>query len=253
MNTIFLGNPPACVYDWLKRKALSEPFCIEAVTDGTVKIAQNGSAPSIALVYSVDRKSWNDWDHVTGTELVAGQKLYLKAKTENKAFGTNNYIYNCFTTTCKFNVSGNIMSLLYDDFKDKTELTNAYALVSLFHSCSMLVDASRLMLPAMTLASYCYNSMFSGCTSLTAAPELPATTLASYCYSYMFYNCTSLTAAPELPATTLENSCYSSMFSGCTQVNELHYASSVQTDTMFTSMTGTPWFGATNATVYYDL
>ena len=34
--------------------------------------------------------------------------------------------------------------------------------------------------------------MFTGCTSLTQAPELPATTLANACYWSMFYNCTSL-------------------------------------------------------------
>ena len=68
--------------------------------------------------------------------------------------------------------------------------------------------------------------MFSGCTSLTQAPELPATTLASSCYSQMFYNCTSLTQAPELPATTLASSCYSYMFKDCTSLK----LSSTKTD-----------------------
>mgnify|MGYP007037161597 CR=1 FL=1 len=34
--------------------------------------------------------------------------------------------------------------------------------------------------------------VFQNCTSLTTAPELPATTLANYCYNYMFSGCTSL-------------------------------------------------------------
>ena len=34
--------------------------------------------------------------------------------------------------------------------------------------------------------------MFKGCTSLTTAPELPATTLASGCYNSMFAGCTNL-------------------------------------------------------------
>jgi hypothetical protein len=34
--------------------------------------------------------------------------------------------------------------------------------------------------------------MFSGCTSLTTAPELPATTLVDSCYTQMFYGCTKL-------------------------------------------------------------
>ena len=73
MDDTFLGYPPYYVYDWLKRKALSDPFCISALTDGKVKMTSLGSgAPSISLIYSLDNKSWSDWDHVTGTELVAG-------------------------------------------------------------------------------------------------------------------------------------------------------------------------------------
>ena len=95
--------------------------------------------------------------------------------------------------------------------------------------------------------------MFVGCTSLTQAPALPATALANYCYNNMFNGCKSLTQAPALPATTLANGCYSNMFSGCTKVTELHYPASIQNDSTFTGMTGSPWFGATNATVHYDL
>ena len=34
--------------------------------------------------------------------------------------------------------------------------------------------------------------MLVGCTALASAPVLPATTLADYCYSGMFYGCASL-------------------------------------------------------------
>ena len=61
--------------------------------------------------------------------------------------------------------------------------------------------------------------MFSGCTALTMAPELPATTLSSDCYNSMFKNCTGLINAPsKLPATVLEQSCYTEMFNGCTNL-----------------------------------
>ena len=50
--------------------------------------------------------------------------------------------------------------------------------------------------------------MFTGCSSLTKAPELPATELKEGCYLNMFNECTSLIQAPELPATVLDNSCY---------------------------------------------
>ena len=60
--------------------------------------------------------------------------------------------------------------------------------------------------------------MFSGCTSLTKAPELPAVTLEDYCYGYMFYS-SGLIQAPELPATTLAPNCYRNMFQFCTSLS----------------------------------
>ena len=95
--------------------------------------------------------------------------------------------------------------------------------------------------------------MFHECTSLTSAPELPATTLTGGCYSYMFYGCTSLTSAPELPATTLDGYCYDNMFGECAKITELHYPASIENDSTFKNLDGSPNFGAYNATVYYDL
>jgi hypothetical protein len=44
--------------------------------------------------------------------------------------------------------------------------------------------------------------MFYGCTSLVNAPELPATTLASYCYRSMFESCTKLNYIKAMFTTT---------------------------------------------------
>ena len=122
---------------------------------------------------------------------------------------------------------------------------------NMFSGCTSLTQAPAL--PATALAIYCYSNMFKDCSNLTQAPALPATTLAGSCYASMFYGCSSLTQAPELPATTLANNCYRTMFNSCTKVTELHYPASMQNDSTFTGMSGSPWFGATNATVHYDL
>ena len=88
----------------------------------------------------------------------------------------------------------------------------------MFTGCTSLTTAPEL--PATTLADECYRSMFNGCTSLTTAPSvLPATTLTQYCYVTMFNGCTSLTTAPVLPATTLTDYCYDSLFYGCSSLN----------------------------------
>lgn len=127
-----------------------------------------------------------------------------------------------FSASNKFEVEGNIMSLLYgDNFSGQTSLSGkSYAFTYLFVYCQ-ITSAENLVLPATTLAPYCYSMMFQTCTSLTTAPKLPATTLADYCYSGMFLKCSSLTTAPELPAATLVFGCYSTMFQDCTSLSDV--------------------------------
>ena len=71
MNDIFLGYPPDYVIDWLERKTLSEPFCIEALEDGTVNLAQIGDI-SVSLICSLDNENWSDWNHTSKTALTVG-------------------------------------------------------------------------------------------------------------------------------------------------------------------------------------
>ena len=88
---------------------------------------------------------------------------------------------------------------------------------SMFSGCESLSNAPDLYVK--TMAPGCYANMFSGCKALQAAPDLPATTLANACYSAMFSGCQNLDTAPiDLPATTLADSCYSAMFSGCVRL-----------------------------------
>ena len=50
---------------------------------------------------------------------------------------------------------------------------------------------------------------------------LPATTLAPYCYESMFKNCENLVRAPNLPATQGAESCYYTMFAFSPKLNYL--------------------------------
>lgn len=196
------------------------------------------------IEYGIDGKGWIKLKNGSKTPSInTGQTLSFKGNlTPNSIIGIGT-----FTISKKCNIKGNIMSMLFgDDFIGQNDLSgNNYAFYRLFYDCNTIIDASELILPATTLADYCYYdmfwkctslvtapsilpatelaehcyvSMFNGCTSLVSAPELPATTLADYCYASMFYGCTSLTAAPKLPATTLSNSCYNTMFQGCTSL-----------------------------------
>ena len=203
-------TPP--VHDYSK-----DYLTFEALEDTTFSFTSN------ALEYSMDDGStWVELPASTNTPTVAsGDKIMFKQTNPT----INNWAggIGTFSSTGKFNVSGNIMSLLYgDDFDGQISLSRKnYVFCGLFYNCKNVISASNLILPATTLASDCYKWMFQYCTNLTTAPVLPATTLADFCYNCMFQNCTSLTTAPILPAKTLVTGCYNSMFYGCSRLNNI--------------------------------
>ena len=181
--------------------------------NSTVAMKKNGSAPTVSLEYSTDGMTWNQF--VVGTTTVTlaniGDKMYMRATSDgNTGMGISDWDYNYFVMTGKISASGNVDTLL--DQNGNATL-KSYCYYSLFQGCTSLTQAPAL--PAMTLADNCYQRMFNRCTSLTSAPELPATTLARSCYESMFFGCSSLTSAPELPATTLAENCYYYMFNDC--------------------------------------
>lgn len=225
----------------------------DIISDGTLTwgptIFLGTSGKSIA--YSIDEGE--NWVNVSGSSssttflnAVSGQKILFKG-SNSSYYDTRNGESTSFkfSGTASFNISGNIMSMIDgDNFKDIYSFSGNDNFAKFFSSCNV-IDTKNLILPATTLTSNCYNSMFYNCTnlistpklpaetlayqcyanmfnacsSLTTAPKLMATTLANYCYSYMFYNCTSLTTVQKrLPATVLEGFCYMNMFNGCTSL-----------------------------------
>ena len=136
--------------------------------------------------YSTDNaETWNQLTVDTVITLGEGETVYFRNYTKevySAAMGTN-----ILKTSDLYSIGGNITALFYPGVKLPT-----YAFKEAFENDTNLISASALTLPATTLAEYCYSSMFSGCTGLTAAPTLPATTLAESCYSDMFSGCTGL-------------------------------------------------------------
>ena len=149
-------------------------------------------------------------------KIIDGLKAILADIEDDKVefYGTaTSYNGTTFGGTAQVNVYGNIMSLVSADFADNKALTEDNAFAYLFKNYTTLKDASALLLPATTLTTYCYGSMFMGCSNLTAAPKLPATTLATDCYWRLFKDCTSLKEA-YVKAAYDSGSC-NSMFFGC--------------------------------------
>ena len=194
---------------------LELPLTLEFISSGTVTV----SNPWSTLKYS---KNGSDLLAYTGDITVnADDKICLYAQ-ESENTELTRMIINC-SSDCY--IYGNVMSLVTFDsqtgeWDPYASSVSSYAFYRLFINNSHIKnhDEKKIYLPATTLANHCYFSMFSGCTKLTAAPDLPATTLTNHCYQYMFKDCTSLTTAPALPAITLSNYCYFSMFSGCTSL-----------------------------------
>ena len=174
------------------------------------------------LEYSTDASIWTAWDGTTTiSSATSGSNnvLYLRG-TGNTVITGNNINYKWVLTGSNIKCIGNIENLLdYTTVESGAHPTMAnYCYQYMFQGCTSLTQAPAL--PATTLASNCYQNMFDGCTSLTKAPELPATTLKNNCYQAMFYGCTGLTQAPDLPATTLVENCYTNMFGNCASLTQ---------------------------------
>ena len=208
-----------------KHDYASDYLTFDIISGGTVvfSLQRNNTANTKTISASTDNgQTWTEMQSGYGSSastinVSAGDRVIFKGM--NGRYGvSNNYCSTFSGSTAYFNVEGNIMSLIYgDDFIGQTTLTEAYTFRNLFMNTNV-ISAGNLILPATTLATNCYTSMFYQCTSLTLPPELPATTLVVNCYYGMFEGCTSLTIAPVLSATTLAQSCYRSMFGGCTSL-----------------------------------
>ena len=174
------------------------------------------------LEYSTDASTWSTWDGTTIlSSATSGSKnvLYLRG-TGNTVITGNSISYKWVLTGSDIACFGNIENLLdCATVKAGNHPTMvSYCYYSMFRGCTILSHAPAL--PATTLMNDCYHSMFCDCTGLTHAPVLPATTLATNCYDGMFRGCTDLIQSPALPATTLADYCYNQMFQDCTNLTK---------------------------------
>lgn len=210
------------------------PLTFDILESGTIGWKNTGGSYTRTIEYSKNGGAWTSITSTTsGVTIQVEEGDVVQFRGSNSYYSYSTSYYNSFTATCRFNVRGNIMSLIS---LGSTMLSDSYALGYLFYGNTKLVDASGLQMPATTLSQYCYHRMFYGCTAMTKAPEiLPAKTLQSYCYNYMFYGCTSLEKAPELPATTLTSYCYNYMFQNCSSLNYVNAAFTTTPSTSYTS------------------
>ena len=205
-----------------------DAVCFTAGSNGaTVKLATIGSPDwDVYLETSTDGETWTALSYnSTKTLANVGDKLYMRASQDQTGINTpvpSDYSkYYNLQTTGVVDVSGPLVRLLSKTNSTPTMGTHAFA--ALFDS-STIRDASGLVFPDYVSAG-CYDNMFYGCTSLTAAPALPALTGQMSCYYYMFSGCTSLTTAARMSLTTWPsgkgNAVCDYMYYGCTSLNSV--------------------------------
>ena len=237
-SSVFYGN----TLIWSKETDyLKIPLTIKSLEDNnTINVVFHANNNSDIKDISYSTNNGTTWTAVTGhgyttetitlTTLNTDETILIKGGpnliTQSACSIGNWGSYVTLSPSSKFEVYGNIMSLIKDItvanwYEDLTMGT--WTFPRLFMSTSV-VSTENLILPATKATTYCYCGMFHNCHLLTSAPELPATDLSntSNCYDGMFIN-TAITKAPVLPATDLTSAsnCYDVMFSGCTNLNDV--------------------------------
>lgn len=192
-------------------------FTIESLQDSNqIKMQRNKTPNNPTLSYSLDDGETWTTTTISGTvtfgTINTGQKIIFKGT--NARLATAWDTYNYFNATKQFKVYGNIMSLFNgDDFKTNYEFNSStHHCAGLFRT-TYIVDASNLILPALTIYSSSYNGMFRGATALQYGPQMLATTpTGSECCSSMFEGCINLEEPVEINFTTLSQQCCFRMF-----------------------------------------
>lgn len=92
----------------------AEPLCFTAEqTNSTVRLDKVGSPDAISLETSTNGSTWTDygWTDNTGDTVTlanVGDKVYMRAKTENQTIGSSGSNYYKFVMTGNIAASGNI-------------------------------------------------------------------------------------------------------------------------------------------------
>ena len=191
-------------------------------------------------------------------------------------------------TTALANTFSNSRAIKTVSFPNLTQISANSVMTSCFQNCTALTSVS---FPQLTTISGTLTMMntFSGCSALTSIsfPKLATlsnTSVSSWVFYNTFQNCTSLTSVsfPQLetisggggmygtfigcrnittvsfPKLTTVNanafgtSTYTYIFYNCTGITAIHFKSTSKTAIQTMSGYSTKW-GATNATIYFDL
>jgi len=200
----------------IKKEYADQYLAFEAIESSTFSFSLND------IQYSLD-------DGYTWTTLTAGSQTptvqagnHILWKASGLTPTSSNYGgIGTFSATGKFNVYGNILSLVNGDNFNSISSIARYQFASMFRNNTKLVSAENLILPSFN-NNDAYIFFMSGCSNLTKAPKISHITLAAECFARMFER-TALTETPVFSnATNAANRCYMYMFNGCTSLTKVY-------------------------------
>ena len=258
IETAVVRQETACALDYLTIEPLETGFLLIGDT-----------APEfVGNQIQISRDNGATWETISTTSVspgniinvTEGQDILLKGYNQTNwtspetkegmkfQFESGYYENGEYRACARFNLKGNMMSLVYgDDFRDKFTLESGGTFFFMFQWCKSLISAEKVVLPATTLSEMCYQSLFGGCNNLEKAPlVLPAENLPNRCYKgmfeataieyapaimgryfgdgccfNMFASCSSLVEAPEIYAETVGELACHRMFSGCSNMTKV--------------------------------
>lgn len=221
LDSIYLGSTKIwpTVIDYSK-----EYLTITSLADSNdITWVANSSSYTKTIEWSVDKITWTSITSATSsntiTTLNTGEKLYLRGTNTTYCYSGTNYTAIRSADNKQFNVSGNILSLIYgDNFMNYTAFSSGERQVSQLFRNSNVVNASNLILPKTSTRSF--QSLFLNCSDLIYPPTITDTTIQSSAINEMFSGCTSLVDASNVMpnVTTLSSECCGRMFYGCTSL-----------------------------------
>lgn len=220
-DTLVYSSAPAPLPNYL---------CFTALESGTftVTIASALTTSQLQYIeYSVDECStWTKTNNVNSQQIVIttptvneGDKVYWRGIGTQLAqnFSNNPTVVS---STCRFDASGEVMSLLKGDSFENSRNVGGSAFARLFLGCTTIINAEDMIVNASSIGSYGMQEMFKGCSNLVSTPQISSNGV--YSFNSMFENCTSLdefTHSLPIPST-VANRIYRGMFKGCTSLRK---------------------------------
>ena len=177
----------------------------------------------------------------------AGDKVRMTAGwNDSSEWQRINSLRSFSGSTASFNLSGNVASLIFHTGFANEHLYGHSTFNGLFAG-TKVVDASALKVPMIFTHQGYLKEMFSGCTMLTAMPDLticehiPVPSI--YCeqpegtYEEMFSGCTTLAVADKLPifkdSSNVGDIALRNMFNGCSLLSSIKDVSNVTTASIY--------------------